>query len=267
MKEVPARVHVLLARTAPKAVLIVQKRSKLFHVVSWEYMADALQEGSWFNGKIYSRRCDLSRDGRHMLYFALGPTKEMFSWSAVCEPPFLKASMLWEHDDTWFGGGVFLGGGSLYMYLDEGTPRRNEMKHVPSKNIEKLYKIHYINGDTIGSSIFQVKLDKDGWKEKELTPTRKLYEKESLDGNSKLMLSCNGSWETEEWHYDLLDTETGDPVENSPVDGKTTWADWDASGCLITVKDGIVTCHDAVYDYDVFAEVNCNQFRKPGSSD
>jgi len=265
MKEIPARVHVLLAQSQPKAVLIIQKRSKLFHVVSWEYMADEMKEGSWFRGKIYPRRCDLSFDGRHMVYFALGPTKDVLSWSAVCEPPFLKASLLWEHDSTWFGGGVFLDDETLYMSLDENTNRKNEMQHVPSRNVEKLFKILYRKDDARGDSLIQAKLNKDGWREKEFTASRMIFEKESPQGGSKLFLSCNGSWEGEKWQYELLDIETGEPVEASPVDGKTTWADWDGSGCLFTVKDGIVTCSDPVYDFDVFGKLDCNQFQKKTS--
>ena len=162
---------------------------------------------------------------------------------------------------------MFLGNKSLCMYLDESTPLRNEMKNIPSKNVEKLYNIQYIKENAIGDAVIQAKMDKDGWREREFTASRMLYEKQSPDGDSTLLLSCNGSWESEQWQYSHLDFGTDETIENSPVDEKTTWADWDASGCLITVKDGIVTCHDAVYDYDVFAEVNCNQFQKPGSSD
>ncbi|MFX0098418.1 MAG: hypothetical protein ACFFCS_02480 [Candidatus Hodarchaeota archaeon] len=262
MKEVPARVHVLLARNEPKAVLIIQKRSKLFHVVSWNYLTDDPKEGSWFSGKIYPLRCDLSFDGRHMVYFALGPTEDLFSWSVVCEPPFLKASLLWEHDSTWFGGGVFLEEKSLYMYLDENTPRQNEMQHVPSKNVEKLFKILYRKEDARGDALIQVKMDKDGWREKEFTSSRMVFEKESLQDNSKLVLSCNGSWESSKWHYEHLDTGTGEPVENSPVAEKTRWTDWDSGGCLITAKEGVVTCYDAMNGFEILGSVDCNKFQK-----
>ena len=68
---VPARLHVLLAREAPYAVVIRRGPAKQVCTVGWDRSTDAFTLGQWFKGRIYERRSDLSPDGKHLIYFAL----------------------------------------------------------------------------------------------------------------------------------------------------------------------------------------------------
>ncbi|MCU1235196.1 MAG: hypothetical protein JWP63_3163, partial [Candidatus Solibacter sp.] len=78
-------------------------------------------------GRIYSDRSDLSPDGRHMIYFAMGGVAWAIpatgTWTAISRLPSLKASMLWAQGDTRSGGGSFTSSQSYWLELDANTTR------------------------------------------------------------------------------------------------------------------------------------------------
>jgi hypothetical protein len=81
-------------------------------VVLWDRRADEFTPGQWFKGKIYPDRADISPDGRHLIYFAMGcvawaTLKTGGTWTAISRVPSLTALALWPQGDTWGGGGMF----------------------------------------------------------------------------------------------------------------------------------------------------------------
>ena len=111
MPKFPARVHPILARKANTAVIIRRGPSKAVCTMLWNRQNDTFKLGQWLRGRIYERRCDLSPDGRHFIYFAMngkwdGPVEG--SWTAISRTPYLKALSLWPWGDCWNGGGLFL---------------------------------------------------------------------------------------------------------------------------------------------------------------
>ncbi len=101
----PARIHLLPAMEAPVVVVIRRKPSKCFHIVRWNTKTDVLEYGSWFHGKLYSQRCDVSFDGRWMVYLAMGAHGS--TWNGVCQLPFLKTSLTGGNLGSWNGGGIW----------------------------------------------------------------------------------------------------------------------------------------------------------------
>ncbi|HAP39973.1 MAG TPA: hypothetical protein DCQ94_09465, partial [Nitrospira sp.] len=71
MQTFPPRLHVLLAREAPVGLVIRRGPSRQVCTMRWDRRTDTVTLGQWFNGRIYERRCDLSPDGTHFLYFAM----------------------------------------------------------------------------------------------------------------------------------------------------------------------------------------------------
>jgi Ni,Fe-hydrogenase maturation factor len=71
LEELP-RIHLLIAKNAPTVVIVQRKRAKLFHIVLVDAAKRRIEEGSWFRGKLYALRCDVSFDGKHMVYLAMG---------------------------------------------------------------------------------------------------------------------------------------------------------------------------------------------------
>ena len=69
----------LRARDAPVIAVIGRGPSKLFHLIKWNTEQDKLEHGSWFSGKLYPMRCDLSFDGKWMVYLAMGDNGETWN--------------------------------------------------------------------------------------------------------------------------------------------------------------------------------------------
>jgi hypothetical protein len=86
---VRSRIHLLPAREAPVIVILQRKRAKLFHVITLDTETHAIDEGSWFRGMLYTLNCDVSFDGKFMVYSATGAGHRA-SWSGVCRLPWLK---------------------------------------------------------------------------------------------------------------------------------------------------------------------------------
>ncbi len=67
---VSARLHAILAREADRAVVFRRGPSDRVAVIGWNLADDTFSLGQWFRGRIYGYRCDLSPDGRYLVYFA-----------------------------------------------------------------------------------------------------------------------------------------------------------------------------------------------------
>ena len=122
---VPCRLSVLLARSAPVAIVLRRGPTKWVQMLRWQTDRDDFESGQWFKGRIYERRCDLTPNGSHLIYFAADfkePRVEKrsvdeapssttraryYSWTAISKPPFLTALALWPKGDCWHGGGLF----------------------------------------------------------------------------------------------------------------------------------------------------------------
>ncbi|MBQ9337665.1 MAG: hypothetical protein IJS14_10270 [Lentisphaeria bacterium] len=66
----PARIHVILARSGPKAVIFRRGPSDKVALIGWDRSNDSFELGQWLRGRIYPLRCDLSPSGEHLIYFA-----------------------------------------------------------------------------------------------------------------------------------------------------------------------------------------------------
>jgi len=111
-RKATARLHVLTARNSPRAVIFRRGPSKQVCSFLWNRDSDTFEMGQWFKGRIYEERCDLSPDGKYLLYFALknvlrpGPAGD--TWTAISRAPWLKAIELYPECGTWTGGGRFV---------------------------------------------------------------------------------------------------------------------------------------------------------------
>jgi hypothetical protein len=105
IKEIPARIHLLPSKGSPYVAVIRRKPSKVFHIIRWNTKDDSLEYGSWFKGKLYPKRCDISFDGQWMVYLAMGSKGN--TWNGVCQLPRLKTYLEAGNYGTWFGGGYW----------------------------------------------------------------------------------------------------------------------------------------------------------------
>ncbi|MEO8607011.1 MAG: hypothetical protein ABI690_03980 [Chloroflexota bacterium] len=124
---IPARLFVLLARTAPVGVILRRGPSKWVQLMKWHTDSDTFEPGQWFKGRLYETRCDLSPDGKLFLYFVLkgghGRSNPSYtdSWTAISKPPYFTALALWPIGSTYGGGGRFKDNKSVWLSISPGS--------------------------------------------------------------------------------------------------------------------------------------------------
>jgi hypothetical protein len=194
LRQPSARIHVLVARKAPVAVIFRRGSSKWTQVIKWNTDDDTFEYGQWFRGQMYPRRSDLSPDGSLLVYFcakwsgrrieeaermldkknAGKPTYDLrlllkrkpkvrdeytYAWTAVSRPPYLTALALWPKGDCWHGGGLFKSNRLLWLNHKPlvAVPHRD---HLPvGLRVEA-------NPGACGEDdpIYSMRLERDGWK-------------------------------------------------------------------------------------------------------
>ena len=137
--------------------------SKSVCTLLWDRSKDTFKLGQWLRGRIYERRCDLSPDGKHFIYFAMngrwdGELKG--SWTAISKTPYLKAISLWAKGDCWHGGGLFRNNRSYWLNAGYGMDQRlnpASLKHDATFPFHEAY-----GGECQG--VYFIRLQLDGWK-------------------------------------------------------------------------------------------------------
>lgn len=163
-KTFPARVHVILAKNSPNAVVIRRGPSKQVCTFLWNRETDEITIGQWLKGRIYERRCDLSSNGEYFIYFAMNgkwDSETKGSWTAVSKAPFLKALDLHAKGDCWEGGGLFLDKNTYWLNDTYFNPDNTLMK-----SLELNHKRQYQPKGKFGSEctgVYYRRLIRDGW--------------------------------------------------------------------------------------------------------
>lgn len=241
-----AALHILRAHGAPHAVIIRRKPSKCFHIISWDTKTDRLEYGSWFRGRIYSERCDLSWDGKWMVYLAMRNGGQQI-WNGICNPPMLRTLADVPNEGTWAGGGFF---------PEIGILRSNDVWHsersLSEFNGSGLFPFAIERMDS-GGEVFPIlshRLERDGWKrEGEFGESHRVHLKHS--SYSELCLEDPGwSWQPTPQHPVLRMFYRGYLVHgytfefqlegSALLDPYVDWATWDSKGDLLLARHGIV---------------------------
>jgi hypothetical protein len=166
MPKFPARVHPILARKASTAVIIRRGPSKSVCTMLWDRRRDEFKLGQWLRGRIYERRCDLSPDGKHFIYFAMNgkwssPVKG--SWTAISRTPYLKALALWPWGDCWNGGGLFLTDSRFWLNNHWYNEAAETVGRLGKKLVQEPgypFDENY-GGECPG--VYYIRLQRDGW--------------------------------------------------------------------------------------------------------
>ena len=150
------------ARDGRSAAVLRRGPSKQVQLIRWWLTSDTFEDGQWFKGRIYERRCDLSPNGERFAYFAQDFGRAPGSWTAVSKPPFLTALALWPKGDCWGGGALFESETTLLLNHRPG----GESKLDSSFRLPRQVKIKQL-GDHSGwgedDPINHYRLIRDGW--------------------------------------------------------------------------------------------------------
>lgn len=242
----PPRLHVLAARHAPKMLIIRRGPSRVFHLIAWDTETDQIEHGSWFRGRLYPLRCDLSFDGQWLVYFAFGPTRELYSWVALSRPPWLRAEVLWPKEDCWRGGGVFLDPGRLWLNLaPDAQPRDDEQ--VPGELSMRVEQSLASAGEDEGP--YYRRLARDGWRRADDDwEGRRVETKEGWlwHGDKGWFLRPTPDHPTLRIFYRGYYFNRGRVFEYALddfpalLDATVEWAGWDTAGRLVIARGGAI---------------------------
>ncbi len=102
----------LVHRPDSKFVLVIRRGpSQRVGLFGWNRHTNEITLGQWLKGKIFPKRCDISPDGKHIIYFASDYSRanqeSTATWTAISRFPYLKALDFWTNGDSWNGGGLF----------------------------------------------------------------------------------------------------------------------------------------------------------------
>ena len=173
-KQHRSRIHLLAAVEASTVVVLQRKRAKLFHIITVDTDKHSIEEGSWFRGVLYGLSCDVSFDGKFMVYLARGSDGRTV-WSGLCRLPHLKT--LVDATGSLSCGGYFADRKILKLF---GWYRREK-----SVDVEIPFKVRRgeLRGPHGELSAFYSRLERDGftrlgdnWGVEKKLPTRRTYE-------------------------------------------------------------------------------------------
>jgi hypothetical protein len=260
----PARIHLLPAQASPCVLVIRRKPSKCFHIIRWNTKSDKLEHGSWFHGKLYPKRCDISFDGQWMIYLAMGASGN--TWNGICRLPYLRTLAEGANMGTWFGGGYWHDRQTLL--LNQWQPTQGS---VPFKLAQLQPKF---GGEDL--SVLYAKWERDGWQRRgnNYGTTRR------IENPSKYMIACDGddAWQNRpsRKHPPLIAQYVGylehgytfrfslDRFENL-LDNQVDSACWDSLGNLVYSRQGILykyslsdlknRCPRIIYDLEALTQV------------
>jgi len=244
-----ARLFVIRAREAPMAVIFRRGPSKQVRLIVWNTGTDEFVGGQLFKGRIYERRCDISPDGRYLIYFAADFKQPHYSWTAISRTPYLTALAFWPKGDCWEGGGLFEDARNLW--LNDGISNTQEDARDLPDNLN-LWSKGFGGED---NPIYGVRLLRDGWtmaqqgKYKHLPSDERgptgyafpydppqIWERSTASGDRLRMVIHGLGEQSGDWYVITHDIVTPD---GSIVElGRTDWADWDRNGDLLYARDG-----------------------------
>lgn len=241
-RNVPARLHVLLARDSKAAVVIRRGPTRHTAVIGWDRKTDKFKLGQWLYGRIYERRADLSPDGKHLIYFAMNgrwDSSVKGSWSAISRAPYLKAISLFPKGDCWHGGGLFKSDTDYWLNDGYGHEVREEDRHL-KRAFEYPWHEQY-GGECLG--VYYIRLQRDGWKMQHTAPHGKggaisIFEKRISD-HWALRKFAHATLEHPVGRgvyfdtHELVNTRTGEAVPKEQWE----WAEVDG-GRLIWAENG-----------------------------
>ncbi len=141
--------------------MIRRKPSRLVHILRLNTETDEIEAGSWFSGRIYEMRSDLSFDGRHMIYLAMGRTG---TWTGICCPPFLRTVVDWPNVGAWHGGGLFRS--STRLEINAGYAQEDAFRAINKLGKQPLFEFGLLENPGYGEDegVLYPRLERDGFR-------------------------------------------------------------------------------------------------------
>ena len=165
---IPPRLHVLQSPGSDRALIISRVRSKLFAFQLWSQSTNQRSKVLWYHGRVYEWRCDLSYDGRFVVFFATvpRPTDQVYGMTSVCRAPWGQPLFRWTQGHSNCGGGVFIDPRTLHLNV---VNEPEVLESTPPVEVVRSIKTLPFNVDLkpwgLGEDdpTRQMRLKRDGW--------------------------------------------------------------------------------------------------------
>ncbi len=237
--------HFLPASASPLVLVIRRGPSKSWHFLMWDRDTGIVTPGSWFNGLVFPHRCDLSPKGDWMLLLAYRGGKQPVAWTALCQPPSVKAIVFWPQENAKVGGGFFDDRAPVaWIQLPHHTP-------PPEVHGPHPYEFSLAEPEDEAYGSVPDRLERAGWRrEKQRGKPKESavsihWFKESPDRHKRLWVEFAGTdaelladptlfaGERLKWSHQFK----ARPEERAPLGG-VTWADWNSRSHICFAEDG-----------------------------
>lgn len=232
----PGRLYPIAAANAP-VVVVLRRAGRWWQVLRWDLETCRIEQGAWFRGNLYPYRCDVSRDGRLLCFYAMKTGKLFIGVSHI---PWLRALALWRIDTTYHDGYYFASRREADKTAvgspDEGSIARAHLLCVVWRRERYAQELRrgWVEHEACPS-----RGDDDPWDEKRAI----VLARPQPSGKAQLILFDTGYRSgARGGRAPRFRLERGD--EHIALDN-VTWADWDARGrLLIATKDGSLQIRD-----------------------
>lgn len=162
MTQFPPRIHILFAREADFALILRRGPSKTACTIGWDRGTNTFQVGQWINGRIYEHDCDLSPNGKYLIYKAFSTKwdgRRFGCTTAISRTPWLKPIGLWHsHEGTWIGGGLFVD--NSHYWIQHGRLGHDMIRTPSGLNESREFPS---GGDSPYRHIYRLRLQREGW--------------------------------------------------------------------------------------------------------
>ena len=268
MAKPACRLSVLLARDAPRGVVLRRGPTDWVQLILWRTDTDTFEPGQWFHGRIYEGMSYLAPNGELFLYVARKaqtPEREQSAythkWTAISRPPYFTALALWPIGDAWDGGGYFEDDDTVWLCHASAHAHPD---HRPRG-------LRVIN--TYERERFAECAVRDGWERVQegrfsserssfrgITEQPAIWRKRQPGGHYILVteLYREPDFDTAALSYV---TEAEDNSASQTLVEGTTWIDWDHRGRLVFAREGQLYAAEAPFDLataQLLADFNAN---------
>jgi hypothetical protein len=131
----------------------------------WDFNSDEVTSGQWLKGHVYTKRADVSPDGRYVVIAASNYSKAHNSeegwltsgWTAISRPPYFSALAVWLTGGAWNGGGIWKRKRDLSL---------NNFAHCWKARVKPTNAIRTKNldlGPSENEPIYTMRLREHGW--------------------------------------------------------------------------------------------------------
>ncbi len=252
------KIHVLTRPDVNVALVILKKSNKATGFFELNFSNHIIREGQWIAAKVYERRCDLSEDGKHIIYFAAKfyKNKNPRIWTALSKFPYFKALDFYDKGNTYNGGGIFL---SKNEYLLNETYAQTELYKKSSFKVTR-GKLNNVLLDDETEGIYYPRLIRDGWKDEGAVDDTRFFKKVYKNYEIEKACCINASGvENRSIFYDINTFKINGEIK---LEIESDWMDFKNEKLYWTDKGKIFYAHlKTIEDVKLIADLNDYQYK------